>query len=134
MILLIQEECPPFHLLVLSVSFISVLQFSEYWSHTSLGRFILRYFILFDTMVNEIVPLTFLFLYFIVFVYNCNRYLYINFVFCSFTRWALMVFWWHLLNFLCVVSCHRKTMTLFLLPLKFEFLLFLVWLLWLRLL
>ena len=38
-----------------SVSFISVLQFFEYWSFTSLVRFIPRYFILFDAVVNGIV-------------------------------------------------------------------------------
>ena len=39
------------------ISFISVLQFSEYRSFTSLGRFIPRYFILFVAMVNGIVSL-----------------------------------------------------------------------------
>ena len=39
------------------ISFISVLQFSEYRSFASLGRFILRYFILFDAAVNRIVSL-----------------------------------------------------------------------------
>ena len=34
------------------ISFISVLQFSEYRSFVSLGRFTLRYFILLDVMVN----------------------------------------------------------------------------------
>ena len=34
---------------------ISVLQFSKYMSFASLGRFILKYFILFDVMVNGIV-------------------------------------------------------------------------------
>ena len=33
--------------------------FSDYRSFASLGRFICRYFILFDAMVNEIVSLTF---------------------------------------------------------------------------
>ena len=40
-----------------SVSFFSVLQFSEYRTFTSLGRFIPRYFILFDVMINGIVSL-----------------------------------------------------------------------------
>ena len=39
------------------ISFLSVLQFSEYKSFASLGRFIPRYFILFVTMVNGVVSL-----------------------------------------------------------------------------
>ena len=56
------EHSISFHLLVSSsISFISVLQFSKYRSFTSLGRFILRYFIFFDAVVNEIVSLISLF-------------------------------------------------------------------------
>ena len=45
-----------FHLFVPSmIFFISILYFSEYRSSASLGRFIPRYFILFDVMVNGIV-------------------------------------------------------------------------------
>ena len=40
-----------------SVSFISVLEFSEYRSFDSLDRFIPRYLILFDVTVNGIVSL-----------------------------------------------------------------------------
>uniref|UniRef100_A0A8D1I4M1 Uncharacterized protein n=3 Tax=Sus scrofa TaxID=9823 RepID=A0A8D1I4M1_PIG len=48
-----------FHLFVSSLmSFISVLEFSEYRSFVSLGRFTPRYFILLDAMVNGIVCLT----------------------------------------------------------------------------
>ena len=39
---------------------ISILQFSEYKSFASLDRFVPRYFILFDAMVNGIVSLIFL--------------------------------------------------------------------------
>ena len=39
------------------VSFISILQFLEYRSSVSQGRFILRYFIVFHVMVNGIVSL-----------------------------------------------------------------------------
>ena len=47
-----------FHLLVPSlISLKSVLQFSGYRSFTSLVRFIPRYFILFDAIVNGIVIL-----------------------------------------------------------------------------
>ena len=46
------------YLLVSSlISFKSILLFSKYRSFTSFGRFILRYFILFDVMVNGIVSL-----------------------------------------------------------------------------
>ena len=43
-----------FHLFVSSVAFISILWFSEYRSFPYLGRFISRYFILFDAVVNEL--------------------------------------------------------------------------------
>ena len=47
-----------FHLFASSlVSFINVLQFSEYRAFVSLGRFIPKYFIIFDVMVNEVVSL-----------------------------------------------------------------------------
>ena len=39
------------------ISFISVLEFLEYKSFVSLGRFTPRYFILLDKMVNGIAPL-----------------------------------------------------------------------------
>ena len=51
-----QEHGISFHLLVSSlISLKSVLWFSEYRSFTSLVRFIPRYFILFDAIVNGIV-------------------------------------------------------------------------------
>ena len=40
-----------------SVSFISVLQVSEYRSFASLGRLISRYFLLFDAVINGTVSL-----------------------------------------------------------------------------
>ena len=47
-----------FHLFVSSlISFINVLEFSEYRSFVSLGRFTPRYFILLDAMVNGIASL-----------------------------------------------------------------------------
>ena len=58
LLLPIQEHDIPFHLLVsYLISFISVLQFSEYRSFVSLGSLIPRYFILFDVIVNEMVSL-----------------------------------------------------------------------------
>ena len=53
-----QEHGTFLHLFMPSlISFISVLQFSEYKSFTSLDMFILRYFILYVAMVNGIVSL-----------------------------------------------------------------------------
>ena len=58
LILLIQEHGILLHLFMSSlISFISVLQFSEYKSFASLGRFIPRYFILFVAVVNGSVSL-----------------------------------------------------------------------------
>ena len=58
MILPVQEHGISFHLFVLSsISFISILQFSQYRSFVSLGRFIPRYFTVFDAMVNRIISL-----------------------------------------------------------------------------
>ena len=52
----IQEHGISLHLFLLSlILFISGLQLSVYRSFVSLGRFILRYFIFFVAMVNEIV-------------------------------------------------------------------------------
>ena len=49
----VQKHSISFHLFESSsISFISVLQFSEYRPFASLGRFIPRYFILFYVMVN----------------------------------------------------------------------------------
>ena len=52
----VHEHRLSFHLFVLSsVSFINVLQFSVYRFFTSLVKFISRYFILFDEIVNRII-------------------------------------------------------------------------------
>ena len=56
-ILPIQEHGVSFHLFVSLISFISVLQFPEYRSFVSLGRFIPRHFFFFDVMVNGMVSL-----------------------------------------------------------------------------
>ena len=48
---------------------------------------------------------------------------------------ALVVFWRHLLDSLCIVSCHLQTVTALLLLFRFGFplFLFLLWFLWLKL-
>ena len=54
----IQEHGMSFHLFVsFLISFISVLQFSEYRPFVSLGRFPPRYFILLDAMENRMASL-----------------------------------------------------------------------------
>ena len=85
LILPIQENSIYFHVCVFFDFFISILQFSEYRSFNSLGRFITVYFILFDVMVNGIVSLI-SFQTFLVIVQICNRFLCINFDFCNFTE------------------------------------------------
>ena len=59
--------------------------FLEYRSFASLGRFIPRYFILFDVMVNEIVSLISL-SDLLLLVYRNARDFCINFVSCNFTE------------------------------------------------
>ena len=55
LILLIHEHGMCFHLFVSSsISFFSVVSFSQHESFTSLVRFIPRYFILFEAIVNGI--------------------------------------------------------------------------------
>ena len=67
-------------------SSISVLQFSHYRSFTSLGRFLPRYLIIFDAIVNEIVSLISCSDFsLLVYRKKCSRFLYINFVSCDFT-------------------------------------------------
>ena len=58
LILPIQEHSVSFHLIdSSSISFMSVIHFLEHRSFASLGRFIPRYFILSDVMVNGTVSL-----------------------------------------------------------------------------
>ena len=55
-VLPIHDHAMSFHLFVSSsISSINVLQFSKYRSFTSLAKFIPRYFIIFDVIVNGIV-------------------------------------------------------------------------------
>ena len=56
LILSVHEQCTSFHLFVSSlISFLNILQFSEYRSFTSLVKCIHRYFILFDAIVNGVI-------------------------------------------------------------------------------
>ena len=78
--------CMSFHLFVSSlISFISNLNFSVYRSFVSLGRFIPKYFFLFDEMVNGIVFL-FSLCDLLLLVYRNAVDLCINFVSCNFAK------------------------------------------------
>ena len=109
LILLVQEHSIFIHLFVSSsVSFISVLHLMEYKSFASLGGFIPRCFILFDTMVNGIVSL--------ISQSDISLLVYRNATdFCILILYpatllnsliSASVFWWHVQDFLCIVSCH----------------------------
>ena len=80
LLLPIHEHCISFHLFVSSsVSFISILYFSQYRSCHSFIIFIRWYFILFDMIINEIIFLISL-SDSLLLVHRNNRFLYINFV------------------------------------------------------
>lgn len=81
----IYEHILSFHLLVSSISFISVLWFSMYRSLISLVKFICSYFIVFYEIVNEIVLL--LFISDSVFsVQKHHSFLYIDSISCDFAE------------------------------------------------
>ena len=88
LILPICEHGISFHLFVLSsISFINVLQFSEYRSFTFLVKFILRYFNFFDVIINGI------FLISLIVCYSCIEMQQISvYWFC-----ILQLYWIHLL-------------------------------------
>ena len=79
-----------------AIFFISVLRFSDYGSFASLGRFIPRYFVIFDVLANGIVSLISL-SELVLLVYRNAINLCINFVSCNFTNFidAPVVFWQH---------------------------------------
>ena len=70
------------------ISFISILQFFEYRSLASLGRFIPRYFILFDVMVNGIVSLISLSDLLLLVYRKARDFCVLNFVPCNFTKFT----------------------------------------------
>ena len=104
-----------------SISFFSVLQFSNYMSFTSLVRFTPRYFTLFEAIVNVVVFLISLSVSLLLAYINA-----INF-------WILILhtatflnsltnsssFLVESLGFLNTVSCHLQIMTVLLLPFQF---------------
>ena len=112
LILPIQGHGISFHLFVsFLISFIRVLQFSEYRSFVYLGRFILRYFILFDAMVNGKFSL--------ICPSDLSLLVYRNAVgFC-----VLILYPATLLNSL-MSSCHIQTLIDLLLPFQFGLFLF----------
>ena len=71
-----------------SISFIKVLQFSMYISFTSLVKFIPKYFIMFDAIVNGIV---FFVPFSCILLLECKNAIYysilhVDFVYCNFTE------------------------------------------------
>ena len=100
---------------------------------TSLARFIHRYFILFEAIVNGIVFLISLSVSSLLVYKNATDFwvliLYPTTLLNSFI--SSSSFWWNLWGSLCTVSCHLQLMTVLLLPFQYGCILFplLVWLL-----
>ena len=93
----VQEHDISFHLSLLpSISFISILLFSEYRCFASLGRSISRYFILFDAIVSGIFSLiSFSVTLLLVLEYKLSCIEMQPFVSCNFTKLTdLIVFLW----------------------------------------
>ena len=87
LILPIQEHSIYFHVFVSSfISFINMLQFSDYMSFTYLNRFILKYFILFDAMTDGIVSLISLSDLSLLVYINVRELFCVDFVSCKFTE------------------------------------------------
>ena len=106
-ILPIQKCGASFHLSVQSlISFISVLQFSEYGSFGSLGRFIPSYFILFDVMVNGMVSLICLSDISLIVYRNAINFCVLSCILrlCQIHGGALTFFWQYLYDFLGIAN------------------------------
>ena len=109
-----------------SIFFFSILHFSKYRSFISLVRFIPRYFILFEAIMNGIISLislsdSSLLVYkhpsdFWIFIFHPDTLL--NLFISS------RVSWWNHWDFLCTVSCHLQITTVLLLPFQFRCLYF----------
>ena len=112
-----------------SIYFICILWFPYYKSFVSLGRFIFRYFILFDAVINWIASLISLFDLLLLLYRNATDFCVL--ILFPATLWTLVVYWLHLQDFLCIASYHLHIVTV-LLVFQFGFLLFLflLWLLW----
>ena len=118
-----------FHLLVSSsVSFFSVLEFSEYRSFSSLVRIIPRYVIVFIAIVNGIVFLISLsFSLFLAYKNATDSWILILYhatLLNSFI--TLLLSWWNLWSSLSTVSCYMQIKTVLLLSFQFGHLLFLL--------
>ena len=94
------------------------------------GRFTPGHFILFDIMVSRIVSLISLSDILLLMYRDARDFSLCWFLSYNFTKF--IVFWWHLYDFLCIVSCHIQTVTVLFLLFQFGFFLFifLFWLLW----
>ena len=127
-ILPIQEHGISLHLFMSClISFISVLQFSEYRSFVSLGRFIPRYFNLFVVILNGIVSLI-SFSDLSLLVYRNARDFFALILYPATLPNSLISFSSFLvasLGFSSIVSCQGQTVTVSLFLFQFAFLLFL---------
>ena len=124
-----------FPFVLTSMSLISVLQFLDYKLFASWGRFIPRYFIVFDAVLNRIVSLISVFDNLLLVCRNTKDcILYVNiWQLYRIHWWVLVVFWWHLYDFLSILSSYLQTLTVLVLPSHLDSFIFLFWVLWLGL-
>ena len=136
LILPIHEHGVFLHLLKSSlITFTSVLLFSIHRSSVSLGRYILKYFILFVAMVNGIFPVISLYIFSLLMYRNARDFCFlILYPATLLFHWlALIIFWWSFYDFLRRGSCHLQTVKFYFFFSNLDsFLLFLslLWLLW----
>ena len=104
-----------------SISFISVFQFSAYRSSTSLFKFIPRYFILFDIILNRFFFWLFLSDSLLLVYRKATEFCILSCIlqFYLIHLFVLIDFWWRLQGFLYVISYHKQIITVLLLPLQF---------------
>ena len=120
----VHEHGIAFHVFVLSsVSFTSVLQFSKYKYFTSLVRFIPKYFILLDAIINGILFLISFFFDSLLLFRNITGF-YILILSSKLYCIPLFYIWWHFQDFPCIVLCHLQIASVLVL-FQFGFLLFL---------
>ena len=91
-----------------SVSFIRVLQFSEYRSFVSFGRFIPRYFVLFDAMENGIVSIIFLSDLLLLVYRNARDFCVLILYPATLLNSLVSSSGFLVASFLCIVSCHLQ--------------------------
>ena len=128
LVLLIYEHGIAFHLFVSSsISFLNILQLSEYRHFISLVKFIPRYFILFHMIVNQVVFSNSL-SYSSLLVYSNATDIYVSILSPAILLNAFIsskCFWQSLRGgVLYIISCHLQIVTVLLLPFQVECLYF----------